>query len=435
MSPLVPLLFLGGAFLVMRGGGTRGAASAKPSGLEGKCITPPRTDFSDLPDEGFWNAFKYALWVDSDPKSLEEFAASCDAVCQPEAARVLRQKAKDLRALGVPDGYNPNGKPPASKPAPLTLPSPDGPVVIPIPPTYDPTGGYGYLPPEVVSGAKVPDSFPFPIPGIEYTPQPPPGVEVPPVVPGTSLPTPEQTPKLPSAPRAGCRSSSDYQWWSVPAKAGESAWSITTDYTGSGGRYVELIEANPEKQTVGTKGSTGYNFASFKIGERLRIPKAWNVYVDEQGNADGKGTIWPVCAAGDATPPKAPVRCWSGFKTTGDAMGDLMRLSAVCAKGMLPIVPPSKRSFKEGEVLDLKYPLPAGDYRFMAVGGTGAKDVNLSFLTPDGKVVAADLTPDDIFPVLKPSDLPVTVTEPGIYTLRVEMKKGSGEIAGGAWRA
>jgi hypothetical protein len=445
MSPLVPLLFLGGAYFVMRGGGARGPAgsSATPSGTAGKCITPPRTDFNDLPDEGFWNAFKYALWVDSDPKSLEEFAASCDAVCQPEAARVLRQKAKDLRALGVPDGYSPNGKPPEASPK-LTLPMPDGPVAIPIPPTYDPSGGYGYLPKDVLSGAKIPESFPFPVPGIEGTPEPKPGVVVPPVVPGVDLPTPEQTPKLPSAPRAGCRSSADFQWWSVPAKAGESAWSITADYTGSGGRYVELIENNPEKKTVGVKGSSGYNFASLKIGERLRIPKAWNAFVDEQGRADGKGKIWPVCApdsvggggsAGGEWPATATdAQCWKGFKTTGDAMADLARLSTTCAKGMTPVSPPSVRDFAEGEVVELKYPLALGSYRFLAVGGAGAADVNLSLFDASGKRLSADVTADDTTAILHPTKS-VVISEFGVYTLKVEMKKGAGQIAGGIWRA
>lgn len=442
MSPLLPLLFLGGAYLVMRGGGGS-RSSAAPSNFEGKCITPPRTEFDDLPDEPFWNAFKYALWVDSDPKSIEAFAASCEAVCQPAAAAVLRQKAKDLRALGVPDGYSPNGKPPATAPT-VSLPLPDGPVQIPVPPTYDPTGGYGYLPPDVLSGAKVPESFPFPVPGIEYTPEPKTGNTVPEVVPGLPLPTPELGPKMPAVgKRAGCRSSSDTQWWSVPAKAGQSAWSITQDYTGSGNRYAELIAANPEKKTVGTPGKTGYNFASLKVGERLRIPKAWNVYVDEQGNADGKGKIWPVCEGApapsggpDEWPATAtdPAHCWKGFKTTGDATADLMRLSTTCAKGMTLVSPPGTRTFKEGESFDVKYPLVAGSYRFIAVGGKGTVDVNMRLLAPDGSQIAADITPDDQTAVLH-MNKPVTITDAGIYTLRVELKKGNGEIAGAVWRA
>jgi hypothetical protein len=439
MSPLFPLLFIGGAYLVMRGGSARGpagsgASKASPSGTDGKCITPPRTDFNDLPDEGFWNAFKYALWVDSDPKSLEEFAASCDAVCQPEAARVLRQKAKDLRALGVPDGYSPNGKPPVTAPT-VSLPMPDGPVQIPVPPTYDPTGAYKYLPPDVIGGVKIPESFPFPVPGIEGTPEPPPNVVVPPVVPGIDLPTPEipqdKSAPPPDVPKADCRSNPDTQWWTLPVKAGESPWSITQAWIGDGKRYPELIAANPEKATVGTKGNADYTFASLKVGERLRVPKTWNVYVDKTGRTDGKGKIWPVCE-GSGADTAAGGDCWKGFTRTGNAMADLKRLADSCAAGMDVIVPASKRAFKEGEQVEIAYPLVPGVYRFIAVGDMGVSSVTLELFDPSGIKISADLT-GDAYPILGPYRR-VAISKAGVYKLVISVKKGSGEVAGAAWR-
>ncbi len=61
-------------------------------------------------------------------------------------------------------------------------------------------------------------------------------------------------------------------------------------------RYVELIEANPEVPTVGdplNPWSSGYNFARFNVGDKLKLPRAWNAFVDQLGNFAGSTTPFP----------------------------------------------------------------------------------------------------------------------------------------------
>lgn len=334
--PLLPLLFLGGAVLVIRSRSGSAAAPApapapapatgappqpenpysklppkeEPKALptalpktDGVCIVPQQNDLSNLPNEPFWDVYKYTLLMDSDPASLEAFAKSCDAVCQPVAAKALRDKAAALKSAGVPDGYDPNG---GKLPKLPDISIPGLPAAIPVPPGYDPKvigmPGLPALPgdlfnPESPIHFPMP-SVPFPVPGAETTPEPAPGTYVPTGAPGAENATPEIDPKKPlgglsTAPKKGYRSPDHWQWWHGPLKPGQSPWSITQYLTGDGRRYPELMPANPEKATVGKPGTPGYTFATFKIGERIRIPKTWNKYIDQLGNADQKGGVWP----------------------------------------------------------------------------------------------------------------------------------------------
>lgn len=319
MSPLLPLMLLGGTVLILtnRGGGNRKeigpgadpAPSAKPpaegvpgkgpvtpppdSTTDGKCILPEQKDLSNLPDDGFWNAFRYALLMDSNPVTLRGFAASCQAVCQPTAAKALLDKADTLEKAGVPPGYSPSGVPKPGLPGTFSVPG--LPVPVAVPTGFDPTGGS--LPPFLPSAAAIPESFPFPIPGVEGSPDPTSPVPAP-ALPGLGSITPEAKPKtMPDTPKSGIRSWASTQWWSGALKSGESPWGLAQAITGDGNRYPELFPANPEKATVMVKTADGKSyptFASFKIGERIRIPKGWNIYTDQKGRADGKGTIWPA---------------------------------------------------------------------------------------------------------------------------------------------
>lgn len=337
--PLIPLLLLGGTVLVLRSrGGSRKAepetgsapsqpaapvlgalgagtpspaasawsslppkeqpkgADLEPSKTSGTCIVPQQNDLTKLPNEPFWDVFRYTLLMESDPAALEAFAKSCDAVCQPVAAKALRDKAATLKSAGVPDGYDPNaGKLPKLPDVSL----PGLPAMIPIPLGYDPKViGLPSLPslPGDIYAPK--PSLPFPVPSVETTPEPTPGTYVPPVAPGAENASPEIDPKkVPtsiSVPKKGYRSSPDTQWWYGPLKPGQSPWSVATYVTGEGKRYPELMPANPEKATVGKPGQPGYTFASFKIGERIRVPKSWNKYIDQLGNATHTGYVWPV---------------------------------------------------------------------------------------------------------------------------------------------
>ena len=139
---------------------------------------------------------------------------------------------------------------------------------------------------------ELPEIVEFPVPGLDDSPEP--TFPVPDAAPGLPNVTAEKAPKSePSPPKVGIRTWANTQWWSGPLRAGESPWSLAKWVTGDGRRYPELMPANPEKATVGKPGSAGYTFASFKIGERVRLPKGWNIYISQQGHADGKGTILP----------------------------------------------------------------------------------------------------------------------------------------------
>lgn len=309
MSPLIPLMLLGGTVLILtnRKGGSRkeddaapptpatappggapGPGPAKlppPSTNDGTCILPEQKDLKNLPDDPFWNAYRYALLMDSNPTTLREFAASCTAVCQPTAAKALTDKAKALEDAGVPPGYNPNGMTLPGLPSTFSIPG--LPTAIPVPTGYDPTGSWTGFPTEL------PEIVAFPIPGIEGSPEP--KFPVPDAAPGLPNVTPEAAPTSePKPPKMGVRTWARTQWWSGPLRAGESPWSLAKWVTGDGSRYPELMPANPEKATVGKPGTSGYTFASFKIGERVRLPKGWNIYITQQGHADSKGTIWPA---------------------------------------------------------------------------------------------------------------------------------------------
>ena len=292
MSPLLPLFLLGGTVLMLTSKGSARAADdvappagpppapPPPSTTDGKCLLPEQTDLSNLPDDPFWNAYRYALLMDSDPKSLREFAASCEALCQPTAAKAIADKAAALTKAGVPDGYSPSGATPSAG----TFAVPGLPVPIAIPTGYDPTGAW-----TLPGGGEISDSYPFPIPGVEDSPEP--KFPVPVTAPG--VPTAEQAPTMEPKPgKPGVRTWATTQWWDSGLDAGESPWSLAKRITGDGRRYPELMPANPEKATVGVPGSPSYTFVSFKIGERIRIPKGWNVYIDQTGKTTKTGYIW-----------------------------------------------------------------------------------------------------------------------------------------------
>ncbi len=144
---------------------------------------------------------------------------------------------------------------------------------------------------------------------------------------------------------------------------------------------------------------------------------------------DAAATV-PVAVV-DAGPPPA---CWSGFKATGNAVTDVNDLGARCTKGMTPVIPPVKQSFAQGEKKQIPLIIPGpGCYRIIAVGGTGVKDVDLEVRDQSGKLVAADNTPDDIFPMIHPNKewCPDAAQ---FLTLSIIVKKGTGEVAGGVWK-
>lgn len=147
--------------------------------------------------------------------------------------------------------------------------------------------------------------------------------------------------------------------------------------------------------------------------------------------ADAATAATSVAVVVDAGPPPA---CWAGFKATGNAVTDVNDLGARCTKGMSPVIPPVKQSFAQGEKKQIPLIIPGpGCYRIIAVGGTGVKDVDLEVRDQSGKLVAADSTPDDIFPMIHPNKewCPDAAQ---FLTLSIIVKKGTGEVAGGVWK-
>ena len=125
--------------------------------------------------------------------------------------------------------------------------------------------------------------------------------------------------------------------------------------------------------------------------------------------------------------------CWKGFATTGNAVPDLNALAARCAAGMTPLVGPVKQAFKQGESKIVPVVFVPACYRIIAVGGTGLKDVDLILRDNTGKVVAADETPNDMFPMIHPNK-EFCVDALQILNLAIVVKKGAGEVAGGVYK-
>jgi hypothetical protein len=145
------------------------------------------------------------------------------------------------------------------------------------------------------------------------------------------------------------------------------------------------------------------------------------------------GNIWgPVLVAADAG-AEVGGPCWKGFAPTGNAETDVVELGHRCAAGMSQVVPPVKHVFKQGEAKVIPVPIVPGCYRVIAVGGKGVKDVDLELKDASGKVVAADKTPDDIFPMIHPNK-EFCAEAMQLLQLTISVKKGSGDVAGGVWK-
>ncbi len=147
------------------------------------------------------------------------------------------------------------------------------------------------------------------------------------------------------------------------------------------------------------------------------------------------GNIWnPVLTTAVDAAPEAPAGpCWKGFTPTGNAETDVVELGHRCAAGMSQLVPPVKHNFKQGEAKVIPVAIVPGCYRVIAVGGKGVKDVNLELKDQAGKVVAADMTPDDIFPMIHPNK-EFCAQAVQFLNLTISVKKGTGDVAGGVWK-
>jgi hypothetical protein len=184
--------------------------------------------------------------------------------------------------------------------------------------------------------------------------------------------------------------------------------------------------------------NAGASSASVTVSTSASVVAAVDAGAPTVDAATSASGYWPAADAAvsvpvvvDAGPPAA---CWAGFKATGNAVTDVNDLGARCTKGMSPVIPPVKQSFAQGEKKQIPLIIPGpGCYRIIAVGGTGVKDVDLEVRDQSGKLVAADNTPDDIFPMIHPNKewCPDAAQ---FLTLSIIVKKGTGDVAGGVWK-
>lgn len=222
--------------------------------------------------EDIKNAVIGALTVENDPAELEAMAKTMDSLCQPTSAKAIRAKKAAIEAALAKGGL------PTDKSPDLTT--------FPIP------GVIGSTPVPDVPSVTTPDGYVF-----DNKPQPTDSFELLSAEPLGALPD--------GVAQADCRSLPTTQWWSGPYnKTGVGSgyggpFYLAEAITGNGLRYVELIMANPEKKTVGDPTNpmlTGYSFVSLAEGERVRIPRTWNQYIDQIGDYSG-GTVYDACNA------------------------------------------------------------------------------------------------------------------------------------------
>lgn len=152
-------------------------------------------------------------------------------------------------------------------------------------------------------------------------------------------------------------------------------------------------------------------------------------------SARASADLQPAPAKSSRTEP-IWLRCTDGFKPTGLLDNDIKRLGRDCAESlnMGPITPVLKAKQSEKQPADVYtfYVPRAGDcFRVVSIGDSHIEDLDLLLRTPEGEVVAGDLT-HDRFPVLPPYG-PLCIDDPGMYFLEVSVFEGSGHYAVQVW--
>jgi nucleoid-associated protein YgaU len=203
-----------------------------------------------------------AIGTETDPEKLEGFAGAI-AAQYPVGASALMAKAQELR-LGL------GARPPVSPSSPSA------------PPTSVADGGYkvtaGDFPIKIATkltgdGSRWPEL-------VAANPQKKTGTDgnFASLQPGEVLRLPESwstppttsTPSAAPAPTAAPAASAPPTQGSYKVLAGDFPIRIAKKLTGDGGRWPELVAANPQKKT----GADG-NFASLQPGEVLHLPDSW----------------------------------------------------------------------------------------------------------------------------------------------------------------
>jgi hypothetical protein len=130
------------------------------------------------------------------------------------------------------------------------------------------------------------------------------------------------------------------------------------------------------------------------------------------------------------------VRCYGGYRPSGDPVKDVTRLSLLCGpeNGMRRL----SKAPLEGVVAAGGAPVTetfearrGACYRVFAVGEPGVRDLDAVVRSSRGAPIAADHG-EDAWPIVQP-DRPFCALEDDRYTLEVSAKRGSGRFAAEIW--
>jgi hypothetical protein len=127
--------------------------------------------------------------------------------------------------------------------------------------------------------------------------------------------------------------------------------------------------------------------------------------------------------------------CYVDFQPTADPVSDLDRLGFICGapRGYAAAAPIHVGSQAAEEPAErLLFRAKKGRcYRLFAIGAAGVRDLDVSVIGPDGRLVAADLSKDR-WSVVPPRG-PWCPEEEGPFAVDVAVAEGQGPFALGVW--
>jgi hypothetical protein len=127
--------------------------------------------------------------------------------------------------------------------------------------------------------------------------------------------------------------------------------------------------------------------------------------------------------------------CYRSFQPSEDPVSDLDRLGFACGapRGLAAVAPVHVGSQKaDDEAERLVFRARKGRcYRVFAIGAAEVRDLDVSILAPDGRLVAADVS-KDAWSVVPPR-APWCPEDEGPYAIDVSVADGEGSYALGVW--